>query len=132
MLVVGYGIGIVMPCSLVSIQNAAERRDVGAATGAFLFLRSMGGAIGSTLAGVVLAGRFAALNHAGGVNIPIDLGALRSTAGAAAALDAHTLAIAEISLSGGFHAAFAACSVLAVAAFAACWTMDDVALKTSG
>jgi EmrB/QacA subfamily drug resistance transporter len=132
MLVVGYGIGIVMPCSLVSIQNAAERRDVGAATGAFLFLRSMGGAIGSTLAGVVLAGRFAALNHASGVDTPIDLGALRSTAGAGAALDAHTHAIAEISLSGGFHAAFAACAVLALAAFAACWTMDDVALRTSG
>lgn len=132
MVLVGYGIGMVMPCSLVSIQNAAERRDVGAATGAFLFLRSMGGAVGSTLAGVVLITRFRSQALAGGITTPIDLGSLRAAPGAAPALDAATHSIAELALAGGFHAAFAACALLAAAAFITCWSMEDLPLRTTG
>jgi EmrB/QacA subfamily drug resistance transporter len=51
----GTGMGAVMPSSLVTAQNHAGRRDVGAATGTLLLLRSMGGAFGATLAGAVLA-----------------------------------------------------------------------------
>ena len=40
---------------MICVQNAAERRDLGAATGCMLFLRSMGGAFGSTLVGALLA-----------------------------------------------------------------------------
>ena len=52
---VGVGIGFVLPSSLVAIQNAASRADVGAATATLLLLRAMGGAFGATLAGAVLA-----------------------------------------------------------------------------
>ncbi len=54
----GLGTGITMPSVLMQVQNAAERRDVGAATGALLFLRSMGGAFGSTIVGSVLISEF--------------------------------------------------------------------------
>jgi len=50
-LILGISVGVIMPTSLVATQNAAERRDVGVATGMLLFLRSMGGAFGSTLVG---------------------------------------------------------------------------------
>ncbi len=132
MLVVGYGIGLVMPCSLVSIQNAAERRDVGAATGAFLFLRSMGGALGSTLAGVILIGRFRSLAASGGIVGAIDLGALRAPAPGVPGLDASSRAVAELALAGGFHAAFIGCAVLAAMAFVTCWSMEDQPLRTTG
>lgn len=52
---VGIGIGFILPSSLVAIQNAAPRADVGAATATLLLLRAMGGAFGATLAGTILA-----------------------------------------------------------------------------
>jgi EmrB/QacA subfamily drug resistance transporter len=131
MLVVGLGIGLVMPCTLVMIQNAAERRDVGSATGAFLFLRSMGGAVGSTLTGVILAGQFASGVASNGITVPVDLGSLRVPAGAVSTLDAATQAAAHVALSGAFHAGFAACAVLAALAWACCWRLIDLPLRTS-
>ncbi len=52
--VLGSGIGLVQPNITVMIQNAAERRDVGTATGCMLLFRAIGGAFGATLAVTVL------------------------------------------------------------------------------
>ncbi len=131
MVVVGLGIGFVMPCVLVSIQNAADRRDVGAATGAFLFLRSMGGAVGSTLTGVVLAAQFAAAMARLGVPPSVDMGALRGHEGAVLALDPNVLAAARYGVASAFHAGFAACTVLSVISLIVCWSLPDVKLRTT-
>ncbi len=72
----GLGIGGVMPSVLVQVQNSAEHGDVGAATGALLFLRSMGGAFGSTVTGALLAARFNAGLRAVGAG-EVSLGALQ-------------------------------------------------------
>ena len=53
--VMGLGIGLVMPNLTTAIQNAVPRRDLGAATAAAAFFRSLGGALGAALAGAVLA-----------------------------------------------------------------------------
>ncbi len=131
MMIVGLGIGVVMPSTLVMIQNAAERRDVGSATGAFLFLRSMGGAVGSTLAGVVLVGQFGSGLVARAITIPVDLGALRLQPGVASSLDVATQIAAHAALAGAFHIAFLACAGLAALAFVACWRLRDLPLRTS-
>jgi len=52
--ILGGGIGLVQPNITVAIQNAAERRDVGVATGCMLLFRAIGGAFGATLAAVML------------------------------------------------------------------------------
>lgn len=132
MLVVGLGLGVCMPTTLVMIQNAAERRDVGSATGAFLFLRSMGGAVGSTIAGVVLSGWFASHVAALGIAAPIDLGALRVHEGSAPTLDVATMAAAQGAIGGAFHAAFAACAILSAIAFVTAWGLKDEPLRTTG
>jgi EmrB/QacA subfamily drug resistance transporter len=131
MAVVGYGIGTCMPTSLVVVQNSAERRDVGAATGSLLFLRSMGGALGTTLAGSLLAGRFAAgmAAHGGAV---VDLASLRGHRAAALALDPALRDAARAALAGGFHVGFWAMAGLLAAAFAICLGLRDLALKSSG
>ncbi|HUW79839.1 MAG TPA: MDR family MFS transporter [Acidocella sp.] len=54
--ILGGGIGLVQPNITVAIQNAAERRDVGVATGCMLLFRAIGGAFGATLAAVMLLG----------------------------------------------------------------------------
>jgi EmrB/QacA subfamily drug resistance transporter len=51
----GAGIGLFVQVSLLAGQNAAPQRDLGAATGALNFFKSVGGALGAALFGAILA-----------------------------------------------------------------------------
>lgn len=57
MALLGLGMGAVMPILTLAVQNAAEPRDLGAATSIVNFTRSMGGAFGVAAFGAVLAAR---------------------------------------------------------------------------
>jgi EmrB/QacA subfamily drug resistance transporter len=59
MVVLGLGLGMVMQVLVLAVQNAVDPRDLGVATGAATFLRSMGGAFGVALLGTVLSNRLA-------------------------------------------------------------------------
>ena len=61
----GLGIGLAMPNLTVTLQNAVAQAELGAATGAMIFLRSLGGAAGVALSGALLAARAARVNTAG-------------------------------------------------------------------
>jgi EmrB/QacA subfamily drug resistance transporter len=128
MAIASIGIGFCQPSSLVVVQNAAERRDVGTATAALLFLRSMGGAFGSTLVGSLLAARFAAHMADSGLGQAFGLGVLRGHAGAVP-LDAATQAAAQAALVSGFHLAFLACALLAGVGFLVTLPMRDLPLR---
>ena len=54
MIAVGLSIGIVMPSSLVAVQNAVPRAQLGVATAGTAFSRSLGGAIGVALLSAIL------------------------------------------------------------------------------
>jgi EmrB/QacA subfamily drug resistance transporter len=73
LVVMGLGIGFVMPNLTTAIQNAVERAELGAATSTAAFFRSLGGALGVALSGAVLA---AQLRH-------IPSGLLGSSSGVA-------------------------------------------------
>ncbi|MEO8935894.1 MAG: MFS transporter, partial [Burkholderiaceae bacterium] len=61
---VGLSIGIVMPSSLVAVQNAVPRAQLGVATAGTAFSRSLGGAIGvSLLSAILLASLHGAGSH---------------------------------------------------------------------
>ncbi len=120
----GLGTGITMPSVLMQVQNAAERRDVGAATGSLLFLRSMGGAFGSTIVGTVLASKFNDGLAAAGL-APIDLGALRGGGAATAGL-----AQARAALAAGFQLSFGVCFALLLVAVAIAAGMRDLQLRS--
>ena len=126
---VGISTGLCMPTSMVIVQNAAGRRDVGAGTGALLTLRSMGGAFGSTLAGALLAGTFAARMAAQGVTQRIDLGALRENTGAMESLVPALRQAAAGALVDGFRVGFIACAVLTSVGFVAALLMRDLPLR---
>jgi len=51
----GVGLGLVMPVMTVAVQNAVDRRDLGAATASVGFFRSLGGSAGVALFGAVLS-----------------------------------------------------------------------------
>ncbi|HEX3347972.1 MAG TPA: MDR family MFS transporter [Acetobacteraceae bacterium] len=132
MAVIGVAIGLCMPTSMVVVQNAAERRDIGAATGALLFLRSMGGAFGASIAGAVLTSRFNTRLEALGVHRHIDLGALRGPEGGSGApLDPSLLTVARDALMSGFALTFWVCAGLAAAALVLALLMRDLPLQSS-
>jgi EmrB/QacA subfamily drug resistance transporter len=56
MMWVGLSIGVVMPSSLVAVQNAVPRSQLGVATAGTAFSRSLGGAIGVALLSAILLG----------------------------------------------------------------------------
>jgi EmrB/QacA subfamily drug resistance transporter len=57
MLVIGVGIGTVMPVLVLVAQNAAAPRDMGAATSTATFSRSIGGSVGVAVFGAIFAAR---------------------------------------------------------------------------
>ena len=53
----GAGLGLTMQTIVTAIQNAVNRRDLGAATSSVTFFRQMGGSIGAAVFGALLASR---------------------------------------------------------------------------
>ena len=127
----GLGLGIAGPATVMIVQNAVERRDIGAATGSLLFLRSMGGAFGSTLVGALLIGRFTGLLMSGGVTARIDLGDLRGGGAALQQLDGSTRIVAGAALESGFHLAFLACAAMCAAGCLAGMLARDLPLQSN-
>jgi len=60
MFLVGAGVGMSMQNLILAVQNTVPLRDVGAATSSVTFFRSLGGTIGVSVLGAVLARRVAA------------------------------------------------------------------------
>ena len=61
LVVLGLGLGMVMPTMTVALQNAADPRDMGVATGTSAFFRSLGAVVGVALSGGLLAVRLKSL-----------------------------------------------------------------------
>ncbi|MDE0802415.1 MAG: MDR family MFS transporter [Acidimicrobiales bacterium] len=57
MFVLGSGLGMVMQVLILAVQNSVQHRDLGTATSAATFFRSMGGALGVAVFGAVLSNR---------------------------------------------------------------------------
>ncbi len=60
MLLAGMGMGLIMVPLLIAVQNAVPKRELGAATSATTFFRSIGGAVGVAIMGAVLSSQLAA------------------------------------------------------------------------
>jgi len=58
MLLLGLGLGFFMQMLIVAVQNAVEHHDLGVATSNAALFRLIGGSLGTTLLGAVLATRF--------------------------------------------------------------------------
>jgi EmrB/QacA subfamily drug resistance transporter len=59
MVVLGVGIGMVMPVLTLAVQNAVERKDLGTATSSVVFFRSIGSSLGAAIFGAILTSRLA-------------------------------------------------------------------------
>jgi EmrB/QacA subfamily drug resistance transporter len=115
--VVGAGLGLTMLTLLIAVQQAVPRPQLGVATSVNQLARSLGGAIGVAVMGVMLT---AGLER----RLPgrHDLGALVLGEGRPASLDAAT-GLLRAALVGSLHDVFRVSAVLAGLAFvvAAAW-----------
>ncbi len=58
-MIAGFGVGPIFPCTIVAAQNAVERRDLGAVSGAISFARALGGAVMVAAASALVLGLIA-------------------------------------------------------------------------
>lgn len=132
----GFGIGLVMPVMLVTVQNAVEPRDLGVGTASISFFRSMGGSFGVALFGAVLIAR---LNHwiAQAPDLATALGAepgIRLLHAGSGALDlapaALHPALAEAMLRS-FHEVFGLGAAIAVLALIVFLLLREIPLRTT-
>ena len=69
MALIGAGLGLTMQVFVLSVQNAVDHRDLGVATSAATFFRSIGGSIGVAVFGAIFANRLAASLHTTGAQL---------------------------------------------------------------
>ena len=101
----GLGMGIGMPNLTTSVQNAVAHRELGAATGAMTFSRSLGGALGVAASGTIMSMRLAAALAASGTTLDMaSLGdrAMHALSGLSRAQQAGISAAYRSALAGCF------------------------------
>jgi EmrB/QacA subfamily drug resistance transporter len=107
----GVGLGTVMPVMILAVQNAAEQRDLGTATSAATFARSMGGSFGVAAFGAILASRLA---H----QLPgVDPEALQASPSQLRALPPAARQAVVEAVANSLHVVFLAAIPVALAAF---------------
>jgi MFS family permease len=106
MAVVGLGIGLVMQVLVLAVQNAAEARDLGTATSATSFFRSMGGAFGVAIFGSIFNSRLAAYLSELVPGGQIDTSALRAGPEALRALPDDIRALVIDAFARALHVTF--------------------------
>ena len=78
--ILGLGIGMGMPNLTSAVQNSVPQPELGAATGAMAFTRSLGSALGVATSGMILSARLASTSATAGTAGSLSRAALDSTA----------------------------------------------------
>lgn len=128
MALLGAGIGLIQPAITVAIMNAAERRDIAAASSTMLLTRSLGGAFGAACASTVLWGQVLAHWPEGAAATPSADGLAHHLGMLAQGSGSHGV---QVLLADSFTFAFLACAGLALAALVPALTMPDRPLRAT-
>jgi EmrB/QacA subfamily drug resistance transporter len=133
MVVLGVGIGMVMPVLTLAVQNAVERKDLGTATSSVVFFRTIGSALGAAVFGAILINRLTA--HLSQV-LPVGAGA-----SAAKGLSTSTSSLQHLppevvnkiltAFATSFHDVFLFGLPFAIIAFAVSWLLKESPLRES-
>lgn len=99
----GLGMGMGMPNLTTAVQNAVAHAELGAATGAMTFIRSLGGALGVATSGTIMASRLAVAGAEGGVSVTmLAQQGMQAVSGITAAQQAAIAAAYRAALTGSF------------------------------
>jgi EmrB/QacA subfamily drug resistance transporter len=135
MIVLGLGLGMVMQVLVLAVQNAVDPRDLGTATGAATFLRSMGGSFGVALFGAVLSNQLASnladLLPGGHLPPGISPDTLKGSPAAILSLpDAVRLPVIE-AFARSIDTVFLVAVPIAIIGFAMTWLLEEVPLRST-
>jgi EmrB/QacA subfamily drug resistance transporter len=133
MLILGLGIGQVMPVLTLAVQNGVERKDLGTATSSVTFFRSIGSSIGAAVFGTILSNR---LIHHIQNNLPGSAGAQAAQGLQHSAAGLHNLPAAELhavltAFAQAFSDVFKAAVPFAVLAFIVALFLKEAPLRNS-
>ncbi len=133
MLILGAGIGMVMPVLTLAVQNAVERKDLGTATSSVTFFRSIGSSLGAAIFGAVLSNRLA---HHIAQNIHGPAGAQAAKGLSSSAQSLHTLSPDTLhkvltAFASSFHDVFLFGLPFAVLAFLVALFLKESPLRSS-
>lgn len=134
MIVLGFGLGCLMQTTNLIAQNSVEMRDLGAGTGTFTFVRTLGGSIGVAVLGALYTHRIT--EQMSGVQLP---GAARGNFSELTPAKVNELKATQPDLvdrfqhavAQGTHSVFLVAAVLTIAGFALSWFIREVPLRTS-
>jgi EmrB/QacA subfamily drug resistance transporter len=124
LVVLGLGIGMVMPNLTTAIQNAVPRTVMGGATATLAYFRSLGGALGVALAGAVVA---AQLQHTGAGLATMGTGVAQILA-----LPAPARAVLFAAYRAGLSGAFLMGACIAAIGFLVVLRIPELPLRGSG
>ncbi|HEX2029113.1 MAG TPA: MDR family MFS transporter [Nitriliruptorales bacterium] len=131
MVVVGLGIGAVMQTLVLATQNAVPLQQLGIATSAMQFFRSIGGSIGVALFGALLNARLTSLLGASGIRLPGGASAESlSSPDAIAALPPAARVVLQGALAEAITFVFGLAVPVAVVGFGLSWLLHELPLRT--
>ncbi len=129
--VLGLGVGMTMQVIVLAVQNSVDYRDMGTATSANMFFRTLGGAFGTAIFGAILTSRLranlthllppAALQHIGGV--------LQGTPARIRSLPAPILNPVLESFVRSYHVIFLVAVPVGIVAFLLALALPEVPLR---
>jgi EmrB/QacA subfamily drug resistance transporter len=133
MVILGVGIGLVMPVLTLAVQNAVERKNLGTATASVTFFRSIGSSLGAAIFGAILINRLTA--HLGKA-LPGSVGkaaakSLQGSGNSLATLPTSTLHTVLVAFSQAFHDLFLIGIPIAVLAFVVALFLRETPLRTA-
>jgi len=132
MIATGLGIGLVMQVLVLATQNAVDQRDLGTATSANAFFRSMGGAFGVAVFGAVFNGRLTVyLQDLLPPGAQLDGSTLEAGPEALRALPAGPQAVVLEAFSKALHVMFLVGVPVAVVGFLLMFVLPELPLRES-
>lgn len=132
--VLGTGMGMTMQNLVLAVQNNVHPTDLGAASSTVSFFRSLGGTVGVSVLGVVLANRVAELVEQGIAALGIDVSGAGSGGVGIGDLDQLPGPVADVvrdAYGDGTGLIFLVAAVLAVVALLSILCIREVPLRTS-
>jgi EmrB/QacA subfamily drug resistance transporter len=134
MAVTGLGLGLTMQVLVLAVQNSVSPRELGTATSAATFFRSIGGSIGVSVFSAIFNNKMKG-------NLAHQLPQLAANPRLASELRASPQALAKLpaaihdgylrAFTESLHVVFIAAIPVALVAFALTWLLEEVPLRTS-
>jgi EmrB/QacA subfamily drug resistance transporter len=129
MAILGCGLGCTMPVLTLAVQNAAPPQDLGAATSAVNFFRSLGGAFGVALFGAVLNSRLASELAGQPAVAGIPRQRLLGSPEAVLALPEQVQDVVKAAVASSVTTVFLVATPMLVIAFVLAWLLKELPLR---